>query len=51
MCFGLFCKMFAAAEESPEHPDISDVLRYLENAPVMLRALQEFISAKQQNTE
>ncbi|VIO94829.1 Uncharacterized protein BM_BM17549 [Brugia malayi] len=48
MCFGLFCKMFAAAEESPEHPDISDVLRYLENAPVMLRALQEFISAKQQ---
>ncbi|EJW72298.1 hypothetical protein WUBG_16795, partial [Wuchereria bancrofti] len=40
--------MFAAVEEGPEHPDISDVLRYLENSPVMLRALQEFISAMQQ---
>ncbi|VDN86623.1 unnamed protein product, partial [Brugia pahangi] len=26
MCFKLFCKMFAAAEEGPEHPDISDAL-------------------------
>ncbi|KAK6104681.1 hypothetical protein QQG55_17205 [Brugia pahangi] len=43
--------MFAAAEEGPEHPDISDALRYLENAPVMLRALQEFISAKQQHED
>ncbi|VDM13606.1 unnamed protein product, partial [Wuchereria bancrofti] len=47
----LFCKMFAAAEEGPEHPDISDVLRYLENSPVMLRALQEFISAMQQHED
>uniref|UniRef100_A0AAF5Q498 C2H2-type domain-containing protein n=1 Tax=Wuchereria bancrofti TaxID=6293 RepID=A0AAF5Q498_WUCBA len=40
--------MLAANEESPAVPGILDVLRYLENEPVMLHALQEFMNTTQQ---
>ncbi|EJW74979.1 zinc finger protein, partial [Wuchereria bancrofti] len=34
--------------QNPEHPDISDVLEYLQREPVMLRALQEYMREKEQ---
>ncbi|VDO12898.1 unnamed protein product, partial [Brugia timori] len=40
--------MLAANGDGPAMPGISDVLRYLENEPVMLHALQEFINMTQQ---
>ncbi|VIO92571.1 Uncharacterized protein BM_BM17428 [Brugia malayi] len=40
--------MLAANEEVPAVPGIFDVLRYLENEPVMLNALQEFMNMRQQ---
>ncbi|VDN86265.1 unnamed protein product [Brugia pahangi] len=40
--------MLAANGDGPAVPGISDVLRYLENEPVMLHALQEFINMTQQ---
>uniref|UniRef100_A0AAF5PVC6 C2H2-type domain-containing protein n=1 Tax=Wuchereria bancrofti TaxID=6293 RepID=A0AAF5PVC6_WUCBA len=40
--------MLAANEEGPAMPGIFDVLRYLENEPVMLYALQEFMNITQQ---
>lgn len=40
--------MLRADEQAPELPDISDVFHYLENNPVMLSALQEFLARKEQ---
>ncbi|VDO49336.1 unnamed protein product [Brugia timori] len=40
--------MSLSAVQIPEHPDISDVLEYLQREPVMLRALQEYIRKKEQ---
>uniref|UniRef100_A0AAF5RXX5 C2H2-type domain-containing protein n=1 Tax=Wuchereria bancrofti TaxID=6293 RepID=A0AAF5RXX5_WUCBA len=40
--------MLAVNEEGPAVPGIFDVLHYLENEPVMLNALQEFINMTQQ---
>ncbi|VDO45362.1 unnamed protein product, partial [Brugia timori] len=39
--------MLAANEEGPAMPGIFDVLRYLENEPVMQHTLQEFINMTQ----
>ncbi|VIO92740.1 Uncharacterized protein BM_BM17438 [Brugia malayi] len=39
--------MLSANEEVPVVPGIFDVLRYLENEPVMLHALQEFMNMRQ----
>uniref|UniRef100_A0A0R3RUG5 DUF2695 domain-containing protein n=1 Tax=Elaeophora elaphi TaxID=1147741 RepID=A0A0R3RUG5_9BILA len=38
-------------DEGPQLPDIFDVLRYLEENPVMYNALQEFIRETQQGEE
>uniref|UniRef100_A0AAF5Q4C2 C2H2-type domain-containing protein n=1 Tax=Wuchereria bancrofti TaxID=6293 RepID=A0AAF5Q4C2_WUCBA len=40
--------MLAASEEGPAVPGIFDVLRYLEDEPVMLHALQGFMNMTQQ---
>uniref|UniRef100_A0AAF5Q7Z5 C2H2-type domain-containing protein n=1 Tax=Wuchereria bancrofti TaxID=6293 RepID=A0AAF5Q7Z5_WUCBA len=40
--------MSFSGAQIPEHPDISDVLDYLQREPVMLRALQEYMREKEQ---